>query len=255
MFRDATSVSTHFIHAKIGEWLTNLDISDTALEAQYLAEWQDANDIALEYIEHYSEAAVDEGAMVSRLLRFIPNGSDIFVSSSMPVRDIDTFLMATPKDLRIIANRGTNGIDGVVSTAMGFSQGNNRETYLLIGDLAFLHDINGLIASRYQQCNLTIIVMNNDGGGIFSYLPQSTVEAHYEDLFGTPTALEFNDVAQMYDMDYIRVEDISELSEKFTTVKKRPLRLLEIFTDREENVYAHRALWNRINAGLKAWQS
>lgn len=255
MFRDATSVSTHFIHAEIGEWLTNLEIYDTALEAQYLAEWQDANDIALEYIEHYSEAAVDEGAMVSRLLRFIPNGSDIFVSSSMPVRDIDTFLMATPKDLRIIANRGTNGIDGVVSTAMGYSQGNNRETYLLIGDLAFLHDINGLIASRYQECNLTIIVMNNDGGGIFSYLPQSTVEAHYEDLFGTPTSLEFNDVAQMYDVDYIRVEDISELSEKFTTVKKRPLRLLEIFTDREENVYAHRALWNRINAGLKAWQS
>ena len=148
MFRDATGVSTHFIHAELGEWLTNLDISDTALDAQYLAEWQDANDIALEYIEHYSEAAVDEGAMVSRLLRFIPNGSDIFVSSSMPVRDIDTFLMATPKDIRIIANRGTNGIDGVVSTAMGFSQGNNRETYLLIGDLAFLHDINGLIASR-----------------------------------------------------------------------------------------------------------
>ncbi|WP_068986883.1 2-succinyl-5-enolpyruvyl-6-hydroxy-3-cyclohexene-1-carboxylic-acid synthase [Lysinibacillus xylanilyticus] len=255
MFRDSTSVSTHFIHASIGEWLTQLEISKSALEAEYLAEWQDANDIALEYIEHYSDAAIDEGAMVSRLLNMIPNGSDIFVSSSMPVRDIDTFLMATSKDIRIVANRGTNGIDGVVSTAMGFSQGNNRETYLLIGDLAFLHDVNGLIASRYQECNLTIIVMNNDGGGIFSYLPQSTVEAHYEDLFGTPTALEFRDIANMYAMDYIRVDDISELSEKFTTIKKRPLRLFEIFTDREENVYAHRALWNRINAGLKAWQS
>ncbi|MDM5249871.1 2-succinyl-5-enolpyruvyl-6-hydroxy-3-cyclohexene-1-carboxylic-acid synthase [Lysinibacillus sp. G4S2] len=255
MFRDSTSVSTHFIHASIGEWLTQLEISGTALDAEYLAEWQDANDIALEYIEHYADAAIDEGAMVSRLLKMIPNGSDIFVSSSMPVRDIDTFLMATSKDIRIVANRGTNGIDGVVSTAMGFSQGNNRETYLLIGDLAFLHDVNGLIASRYQECNLTIIVMNNDGGGIFSYLPQSTVEAHYEDLFGTPTALEFFDIANMYGMDYIRVDDISELSVKFTTMKKRPMRLIEIFTDREENVYAHRALWNRINAGLKAWQS
>ncbi|KOS64351.1 2-succinyl-5-enolpyruvyl-6-hydroxy-3-cyclohexene-1-carboxylic-acid synthase [Lysinibacillus agricola] len=255
MFRDSTGVSTHFIHASIGEWLTQLEISETALEAEYLAEWQDANDIALEYIEHYSKGAIDEGAMVSRLLKIIPNGSDIFVSSSMPVRDIDTFLMASPKDIRIVANRGTNGIDGVVSTAMGFSQGNNRETYLLIGDLAFLHDINGLIASRYQECNLTIIVMNNDGGGIFSYLPQSTVEAHYEDLFGTPTALKFHDIANMYDMDYIRVDDISELSEKFASIKKRPLRLFEIFTDREENVYAHRALWNLINAGLKAWQS
>lgn len=255
MFRDATGVSTHFVHASIGEWLTQLEISETALESEYLAEWQDANDIALEYIEHYAEGAIDEGAMVSRLLKMIPNGSDIFVSSSMPVRDIDTFLMATPKDIRIIANRGTNGIDGVVSTAMGFSQGNNRETYLLIGDLAFLHDVNGLIASRYQECNLTVIVMNNDGGGIFSYLPQSTVEAHYEDLFGTPTALKFHDIANMYDMDYLRVDDISELSVRFTTMKKRPMRLIEIFTNREENVYAHRALWNRINAGLKAWQN
>ncbi|MGE7912600.1 2-succinyl-5-enolpyruvyl-6-hydroxy-3-cyclohexene-1-carboxylic-acid synthase [Lysinibacillus xylanilyticus] len=255
MFRDSTGVSTHFVHASIGEWLTQLEISETALETEYLAEWQDANDIALEYIEHYSDGAIDEGAMVSRLLKMIPSGSDIFVSSSMPVRDIDTFLMATPKDIQIVANRGTNGIDGVVSTAMGFSQGNNRETYLLIGDLAFLHDVNGLIASRYQECNLTIIVMNNDGGGIFSYLPQSKVEAHYEDLFGTPTALKFHDIAKMYDMDYIRVNDISELSVKFTTMKKRPMRLIEIFTNREENVYAHRALWNRINAGLKAWQS
>ncbi|WP_155592647.1 2-succinyl-5-enolpyruvyl-6-hydroxy-3-cyclohexene-1-carboxylic-acid synthase [Lysinibacillus cavernae] len=252
MFRDATGVSTHFIHASIGQWLTQLGIANTALEATYLAEWQKANQLASLYIEQHSEVEKDEGAMVSRLLKMIPDGSDIFVSSSMPVRDIDTFLLATPKDLRIFANRGTNGIDGVVSTAMGLSRGNDRETYLLIGDLAFLHDVNGLIASRYQECNLTILVMNNDGGGIFSYLPQSTVEAHYEDLFGTPTALEFRDIAHMYDMDYVRVETISELSEKVSTSKKRPLRLVEIFTDRTENVNAHRELWNRINAELKA---
>lgn len=252
MFRDATGVSTHFIHATIGQWLTQLAINDTALEETYLAKWQNANELASISIEQYSEVEKDEGAIVSRLLKMIPDGSDIFVSSSMPVRDIDTFLLATPKDLRIFANRGTNGIDGVVSTAMGFSQGNKRETYLLIGDLAFLHDVNGLIASRYQKCNLTILVMNNDGGGIFSYLPQSTVEDHYEDLFGTPTALEFRDIAHMYEMDYVRVETISELSEKFSTKQHHPLRLVEIFTDRTENVNAHRALWNRINAELKA---
>ncbi|WP_446935837.1 2-succinyl-5-enolpyruvyl-6-hydroxy-3-cyclohexene-1-carboxylic-acid synthase [Lysinibacillus fusiformis] len=252
MFRDATGVSTHFIHANIDQWLTQLAITNTAFEEAYLAEWQKANQLAATYIEQYSEIEKDEGAMVSRLLKMIPDGSDIFVSSSMPVRDIDTFLLATPKDIRFFANRGTNGIDGVVSTALGFSEGNDRETYLLIGDLAFLHDVNGLIASRYQECNLTIIVMNNDGGGIFSYLPQSTVEAHYEDLFGTPTALEFHDIAHMYNMDYIRVDTISELSEKFSSDKKRPLRLIEIFTDRAENVQAHRALWNRINAEFKA---
>lgn len=252
MFRDATGVSTHFIHANIGQWLTQLEITNIALEKTYLAEWQKANELAAMHIEQHAEVAKDEGAIVSRLLKLLPNGSDIFVSSSMPVRDIDTFLLATPKDLRIFANRGANGIDGVVSTALGLSQGNQRETYLLIGDLAFLHDVNGLIASRYQQCNLTIIVLNNDGGGIFSYLPQSTVEAHYEDLFGTPTALTFQELAKMYDMDYIRVDTIDELSEKFPTVKRQPLRLIEIFTDRAENVKAHRELWQRINTELKA---
>ena len=255
MFRDSTGVSTHFVQATIGEWLRDLVVQDHELEAAYLAEWQDADDLALEYIEHYTDGAIDEGAMVSLLLDFIPEGSDLFVSSSMPIRDIDTFLIKTTKDIRIFANRGTNGIDGVVSTAMGFSQVNTRETYLLIGDLAFLHDLNGLIASRYQECNMTIIVMNNDGGGIFSYLPQATVQEHYENLFGTPTALAFRDIAHMYDMDYVRVDEIEELFPNFSRVKKRPLRLVEIFTDREENVFAHRALWKQINAGLKAWQN
>ena len=255
MFRDATGVSTHFIQATIGEWLREVDVRDNRLEAEYLAEWQDADDLALEYIEHYTDGAIDEGAMVSLLLDFIPEGSDIFVSSSMPIRDVDTFLIKTTRDIRVFANRGANGIDGVVSTAMGFSQVNKRETYLLIGDLAFLHDVNGLIASRYQECNITIIVMNNDGGGIFSYLPQATVEEHYENLFATPTALEFRDIAHMYNMEYVRVEEINDLFPKFAMAKKRPLRLLEIFTDREGNVFAHRALWQRINSGLKAWQS
>ena len=255
MFRDSTGVSTHFVHATIDDWLRELAIGDHLLEAEYVAEWQDADDLALEYIEHYTDGAIDEGAMVSLLLDFIPEGSDIFVSSSMPIRDIDTFLIKTTKDLRIFANRGANGIDGVVSTAMGFSQVNKRETYLLIGDLAFLHDVNGLIASRYQECNMTIIVMNNDGGGIFSYLPQATVKEHYENLFGTPTALAFRDIAHMYDMDYVRVDEITELVPKLSVAKKRPLRLVEIFTNREENVFAHKALWKQINSGIKAWQS
>lgn len=255
MFRDAASISTHFIHASIGEWVATLDVADNQLNAAYLAEWQDADDLAMEYISHYADGAIDEGAMVSRLLEFIPEGSDVFVSSSMPIRDIDTFLLKTTHDIQVFANRGTNGIDGVVSTSLGFSSGSERECYLIIGDLAFLHDASGLIATRYQDCHLTILVMNNDGGGIFSYLPQSTVEEHYENLFGTPTALEFRDIAKMYDMEYFEVEQLEELFPKFAAQQNKPMRLIEIFTDREENVYAHRALWQQINKGLKTWQS
>ena len=84
-----------------------------------------------------------------------------------------------------------------MSTALALVKAEpERQTYLLIGDLAFLHDVNALIATRYQPCDITVIVMNNDGGGIFSYLSQSTVKEYYEDLFGTPTALTFEQVAQ-----------------------------------------------------------
>lgn len=255
MFRDASSMATNFIHASIGEWITTLDVADSEFDVTYLAEWQDADDLAIEYISHYADGAIDEGAMVSRLLEFIPEGSDVFVSSSMPIRDIDTFLLKTERDIQVFANRGTNGIDGVVSTALGFSSGRNRACYLIIGDLAFLHDMSGLTATRYQDCELTILVMNNDGGGIFSYLPQSTVEAHYEDLFGTPTDLEFEEIANMYEMEYFLVEQLDELFPKFAAEQLLPMRLIEILTDREENVYAHRALWQQINTGLKAWQS
>ena len=101
-----------------------------------------------------------------------------------------------------IANRGTNGIDGVVSTAFGVQAATKRPGYLLIGDLAFLHDVNGLIISRFQKSNMTIVVMNNDGGGIFSYLPQSTEGTYFEDLFGTPTGLKFSHIAAMYHAQY-----------------------------------------------------
>lgn len=255
MFRDAASLSTHVLHASIGAWIAQLDVEDNEFDITYLAEWQDAEDLATEYISHYIDGAIDEGAMVSRLLADIPDGSDIFVSSSMPIRDIDTFLLKTARDIQVFANRGANGIDGVVSTALGFSVVRQRPCYLLIGDLAFLHDISGLTATRYQQCQLTIVVMNNDGGGIFSYLPQATVDAHYEDLFGTPTALEFEQIATMYDIEYFQVEELDELSATLQTEKLHALRLIEVFTDREENVYAHRALWQQINTGLKVWQS
>lgn len=170
----------------------------------------------------------------------------------MPIRDIDTFLLPTAKDIQVFANRGANGIDGVMSTAIGFSQGRpNREMYLFIGDLAFLHDLSAFIATRYQPCNINVIVFNNDGGGIFSYLSQATVKEYYEDLFGTPTSLQFAEIAKMYDMDYLSIHTLDELSPLFEQPKAKPLRLVEIFTNREENVAAHRKLWQRIHEELE----
>ncbi|SOC03515.1 2-succinyl-5-enolpyruvyl-6-hydroxy-3-cyclohexene-1-carboxylate synthase [Ureibacillus xyleni] len=252
MFRDSTAVSTHFIHASIGSWLeTTLQIENT-LDFHYLTHWQKGEEIARKHIQTHVEIESDEGAIVRKIIESLPYKSDLFVSSSMPIRDIDTFLLPTDKDLQVFANRGANGIDGVMSTALGFSHGRcDREMYLLIGDLAFLHDVNALIATRYQQCKITVIVLNNDGGGIFSYLSQSTVEQYYEDLFGTPTALQFEEVAKMYDMEYVQIKDFNELDKFFDNERQKPLRLVEIYTDRGQNVKSHKNLWQRIHAELE----
>ena len=99
---------------------------------------------------------------------------------------------------------------------------------------------------------MTVIVLNNDGGGIFSYLSQATVKEYYEDLFGTPTALQFHDVARMYGMDYVMMKEFDE-REKLFEKSGRPLRLIEIMTNRGENVEAHRRLWQQIHSELKEW--
>jgi 2-succinyl-5-enolpyruvyl-6-hydroxy-3-cyclohexene-1-carboxylate synthase len=168
----------------------------------------------------------------------------------MPIRDTDTFFRTTGKDIKIYANRGTNGIDGVVSTAFGVQAAAKRPTYLLIGDLSFLHDMNGLIASKMQATDLTVVVMNNDGGGIFSYLPQSEEERHFEALFGTPTGLKFEDAARMYDAEYAAVQTKQDLAEALRQTKQKPVKIIEVFTDRAHNTLTHRKLWNRLNEEL-----
>ena len=216
--------------------------------------WQQAEQFAAAQVEQYTQWSSDEGAHVYHFLQQVPDGSDVFVSSSMPIRDIDTFLLKTTKDIRIIANRGANGIDGVISTAFGYSAANpNRPTYLLIGDLAFLHDSNAFVATRYQDLTLNVLVMNNDGGGIFSYLPQANVVEHYEELFGTPTALTFEQLAAMYQLNYTVVQEGKKLvAEHFN---HPTTSITEIFTNRTQNTENHRKLWQLISEDLTKWLS
>ena len=253
MFRDSTSMSTHFIHAAIDEWLEDV-YTGNRLEEGYLTMWQQAEQFAVAQVEQYTQWSSDEGAHVYNFLQLVPDGADLFVSSSMPIRDIDTFLLKTTKDIRIIANRGANGIDGVISTAFGYSAANpNRPTYLLIGDLAFLHDSNAFVVTRYQDVKLNVLVMNNDGGGIFSYLPQAKVETYYEELFGTPTALTFEQLAAMYHVDYAVVQEDEKLrAEHFN---HPTTSITEVFTNRTQNTENHRKLWQLISEDLTKWLS
>ncbi len=256
MFRDSLAITTHHIQATIGNWLNDVTITTENTDQAYVQAWIESNQIATNHVRTYMEQATDEGALSAVLFEHLPDCSNLFASSSMPIRDVDTFFTKTAKDIRIYANRGANGIDGVVSTAIGTQLATKRDTYLLIGDLAFLHDSNGLLATRYQECEVTIVVMNNDGGGIFSYLSQSTVEEHYEELFGTPSGLQFADLAKMYNAQYAAVHTKEELSQVLDAPKKKPLRIIEVITNRPDNVQSHRKLWDSIGKELdKKWQA
>ncbi|MCM3757698.1 2-succinyl-5-enolpyruvyl-6-hydroxy-3-cyclohexene-1-carboxylic-acid synthase [Sporosarcina aquimarina] len=248
IFRDPLGIATHHLQVSANEILS---VEATAhQDASFTEIWSKANELAGEMTERYRSKEVHEGDYVRTLLASLPDGCDLISGSSMPIRDLDTYFRKTDRDIAIFSNRGANGIDGVVSTALGIQTARKRPAWLLIGDLSFMHDVNGLLISRMQKMDLTIIVSNNDGGGIFSYLPQSSIPNHFEQLFGTPTGLTFAPLAEMYGIQYDSISSIEQLEGQLAKEKTAPLRIIEMISVREHNVQAHRELWSAIGEEL-----
>jgi 2-succinyl-5-enolpyruvyl-6-hydroxy-3-cyclohexene-1-carboxylate synthase len=179
-------------------------------------------------------------------------GSTMVVSSSMPVRDLEWF--GTPRtDVRVLANRGANGIDGVTSTALGVSL-TGAPTTLLIGDLAFLHDAGALLGLRTRGVDLTIVVVDNDGGGIFSFLPQRGVldDERFEQLFGTPHGVDLAALATVHGLSATVVERPDELAPALDAAAAATgVRLVVVRTDRHANVGVHDALVAAVAAAIQ----
>ncbi|PID20657.1 2-succinyl-5-enolpyruvyl-6-hydroxy-3-cyclohexene-1-carboxylic-acid synthase [Sporosarcina sp. P3] len=243
-YRDPIGLTTH--HLQVSAASIWQQVSVPRERTAYTKQWAKANQISTDVMNEDQHFQQDEGHFVRQFIANLPDGSDVVCSSSMPIRDLDTHFKKTNRDISLFCNRGTNGIDGVVSTALGIQEGRKRTTYLLIGDLAFLHDVNGLIISRLQQTDLTIVLINNNGGGIFSYLPQASIEHHYEQLFGTPTNLTFHPIAAMYEAQYDAVDTTQAFEQAMQTDKTANLRIIEVATVRADNVEAHRSVWREI---------
>lgn len=182
----------------------------------------------------------------------LPDDALLFVASSMPIRDVDAFggcLRA-----QVLANRGVNGIDGVVASAAGAAAVTGRPTALLAGDLAVLHDLGGLVAARGLGVDLTVVVVNNDGGGIFSFLPISGLTPQFEALFGTPHGLDFAHVAALAAARLHRPRDPAALAATLgAALGQGGLHLIEVRTDRARNVAEHRALQACVAAALEGF--
>ncbi len=199
-----------------------------------------------------------EGKVFWELERLLPDPCVLFVGNSMPIRDLDAFFPSTGKRVRVLANRGSSGIDGVLSSALGAAAVSPDPVVLVVGDLSFYHDLNGLLAARRFGLDLLVVLLHNDGGGIFSFLPQAEYGEGFEELFGTPHGLDFGPAVEMFGGRYRRPADW----EAFRTAVGEAFRagglwVVEVRTDRRHNVELHRAAWQavaeEIGRGPQGW--
>ncbi len=196
------------------------------------------------------ETALTEPRVAREVVAALPSGANLFISSSMPIRDVDAFAPGSAMPLRVLSNRGTNGIDGIVSSALGVAAASGRPTVLLTGDVAFLHDVGGLLTAHRHNVPLTIVVVNNDGGGIFSFLPIANATEHFEPLFGTPHGVDLSHAASLYGAEFHRPDSPPALRASVKVSMEGGLHLIEVRTDRTRNVEYHRKLFARMAAAL-----
>lgn len=183
-----------------------------------------------------------EGQVAWLLSQHLPPETPIFVSSSTPVRDVEWFWQPGNREIQPFFNRGANGIDGIISTALGVAH-RYRSTVLLTGDLAFLHDTNGLLLRRQFAGHLTIVLINNNGGGIFENLPIAEFDPPFETFFATPQAIDFAQLCRTYDVAYERIESWAQFIERIQVLPTTGIRVLEIPCDRKADAQWRKRLW------------
>ncbi len=232
---------------------------------EWLERWRRADCLAAEAIHAVlGESPISEPAVASELGVLLAEQSTLFVASSMPVRDIETFWPVREDPPRVLCNRGASGIDGTVSAAFGAAAAHDgAQVVLLIGDVALAHDIGGLLAASRLELHLTIVLLNNDGGGIFDFLavagagmalasdPGAPGEDIYTRHVATPTGLDFSRAAALYGLDHERVADLPG----FRAALERALAsegssIVEVPCERAANVALHRRMWQSVAESL-----
>jgi 2-succinyl-5-enolpyruvyl-6-hydroxy-3-cyclohexene-1-carboxylate synthase len=286
-WQDPSSVLSESLSLDPAIVLRALASPSTRRDSDWLARWRSADELASEAILGTLRGGLSEPAVAAELGVLLPEDATLFVSSSMPVRDIETFWSTRADPPRVLCNRGANGIDGVLSSAFGLAAADSRPAVLLIGDVALAYDLGGLLAAKRLGLKLTIVLLNNDGGGIFDFLPvaesrlaravepardaddatgtaardvaaaELVDEASIGDIYSrhiaTPTGLDFADAARLYGLGHERATDVA----MFRAALERALAaerstIVEVRTDRDANVSLHREVWSAVSRALDA---
>jgi len=256
--RDALHGRTRQITAP----LAALRVPEKQRDSDYLERWRKAEAAARTLIDAElastltdDEGKILEAAIVPTLARALPEGAVVFVASSMPIRDVEYFWPKTERGFEFHFNRGANGIDGTLSTALGVAQlpplppdssaspdFAPHPTYLLCGDLSFLHDSNGLLLAKNLRGSLTVILINNHGGGIFEHLPVANYDPPFEEFFATPQRVDFGKLCAAHGVAHCSIATLSELKTELAHEPQQGLRVLELHTDRKTSAAHRKAL-------------
>ncbi|MFN8152387.1 MAG: 2-succinyl-5-enolpyruvyl-6-hydroxy-3-cyclohexene-1-carboxylic-acid synthase [Solirubrobacterales bacterium] len=227
-------------------------VTDPFTSREWQEAWRRAEDAAQRAIDETLASAPDptEPGIARALRPLVGHQENLLLASSMPIRDFEAFSRAEGEPAWIRANRGANGIDGLVSTACGIARGSHRPTWLLIGDLALAHDIGGLASAQDLPAPLRIVVVDNGGGGIFDFLPQAeqVESAAFERLFTTPSGLDMERVAATYGIDFAEIGSEAELA----GLADSGTILARVRVERAGNVDLHRRIADAVSAAIAA---
>jgi len=249
-WNEPTRQAGAFIRAEAVSLAVALAGRTSPRDGDWRKRWIGAEDAARKAIDEVLREAPwpTEPAIHRALGKIFADGDQVLLASSMPVRDAGSFMGGGPADVRVFSNRGANGIDGLVSTASGLAIAGDAPTWLVLGDLALAHDLGGLATLRESEAPIRLVVIDNGGGGIFDFLPQAEqIDAEpFERLFTTPSPLNIERAAALFDLPYVRVEPEQDLASLVAGGNV----LAHVRVSRKDNVELHRRIAGAVASAL-----
>ncbi len=250
---DPLHAAEQVIECDFGAWTTAMPWDQGRPTPAWVDQWTAQSKRLSDILAADAETttALNEVSAIRAVAQHLHQPQWLMIGNSMPVRDFDRFAPAVKQPASVVANRGASGIDGLISTACGYAAATRQPGVVVLGDLSALHDLGGLDYVRRSPVPITVLVLNNDGGGIFSFLPLKSHSDIFESVFGTPHGLHFESAARMFELEYQRVTSVEELQAALGDMEQcSQSRVIEIMTNREENVQLHRHLRETLGNAL-----
>lgn len=249
-FQDSLHRGGLHLRGSLASVVENLRPLQLEKASKFNKRWMAANKAARQVIDQEMRQCgfAFEGKVSWLVDRFLPDGCPVFLANSMSVRDAEFFWAGGKKRRPVYFNRGANGIDGNLSTAMGIAHG-NPFAVMLTGDLALLHDLTAFLGKPRLRGHLTIVLLNNHGGGIFENLPIASLDPPFEEFFATPQEVDFGVLAEAFGLDYMKLDNIEELAKLIPVMPPDGIRLVEVKCDRKKDAVFRRSI---LNAAAKA---